>query len=68
MNGLVPIVDGVRSQFERMPLERAAAILAEAAERGERWDCRIAAGGQSYRPLDEGEARELVAAIAGRVS
>lgn len=68
MSGLVPIVDGVRSQFERMPFDRAVSILADAAARGDRWDCRIASSGAGYRVLTDGEAAELVRAIAAKVA
>lgn len=68
MTRLVPIVDGVRSQFERLPLAEAADRLARAHREGRSWDCRVATSGQGYRLLTPEEAEQLVGAVRERLT
>jgi hypothetical protein len=60
---LIPIIDGYRSQFERLSVERAARALASAHRQSLSWDCRVATSGQSYRPLNDREQKILIEAI-----
>lgn len=60
----VPIIDGCRSQFERLPVETAAKRLAQAYRDGKTIDARVSTGGAGYRVMTQGEAGRLMNLIA----